>query len=219
MYALPSELRRTAARAASRGARGPSAPRAFAGEARRWVGPLAGAALWLAALLLAAFAFGAATARAQDEPPADPGAGVTGPAGTVAGHFLASPEGDIGGALMADIWYPLEWFRIGGFFGAGAVPSEVDLRNRVFMPFGVSAGVDLMGDSVGLSLRVRGGLWGGATQEVKLTAGGFMGGGAYLLIPLGEGASVALGLDVWGVFGDGETVLIAPGAGLTWGPS
>ncbi len=139
-------------------------------------------------------------------------------AGGVQGHFLASPQGDLGAGLSADLWYALEMFRFGGFFGVAAVPAEEDLRNRIFMPLGASIGFEAVGDVVGVSIRARGGLWGGATQEVKLTAGGFVGGAAYLLFALGGGVAVNVGLEVWGVFGDGETALFSPSAGLTWSP-
>lgn len=140
------------------------------------------------------------------------------PAGAVSGHLLASTAPDFGGALGADLWVPLGMFRVGGFFGVGAVPSEDDTQSRVFMPLAASVGLEVLGEVVGFSLRARGGLWGGATQEVKLTAGGFIAGGAYLLFNLGAGAALAVGMDVWGLFGDGETALFAPGLGLTWTP-
>lgn len=173
------------------------------------------------ALLLALFASLAiaSVAAAQDEDAADdPALRIDGLGGAVSGLFLASPTPDFGGALAADLWYANGIFRVGGFLGVGAVPSADDVYNRVFMPLGVSAGIEVLGDVIGFSVRVRGGLWGGATQAVKITAGGFVGGGAYLLYSLGGGVGVGLGLDVWGLFGDGETILFAPGLGLTWTP-
>lgn len=159
---------------------------------------------------LLTLAAGAAVPRAEAQ---------DGPAGALQAHFLASPESDFGGALTADLWYPVDLFRFGGFVGVGAVPSAVDARNRVFMPLGVSIGFEALGEGAGVSLRARGGLWGGATQDVKLTAGGFVGGGAHLLFDLGGGAALSVGLDVWGLFGAGETVLFAPAVGLSWNPA
>ena len=83
---------------------------------------------------------------------------------------------------------------------------------------GASIAFEALGDVVGVSIRARGGLWGGATQEVKLTAGGFLGGAAYMLFHLGGGVAIDVGLEVWGIFGDGETALFSPSAGLTWSP-
>lgn len=149
---------------------------------------------------------------------AAPAAAQEGVAGTVHGHFVGSIDGDLGGALTGEVDYALGVFRLGGYFGVVPVPSDEDVRNRVFMPLALSVGIDLLGDVVGFSARARGGLWGGATQEVKLTAGGFIGGGAYMLFNLGGGVGVSVGLDVWGLLGDGETLLFAPGAGLVWSP-
>jgi hypothetical protein len=156
---------------------------------------------------LAALCVAPSSARAQFEP-----------AGTLTGHLLASPTADLGGAVGADLWVPLGIFRVGGYFGVGAVPSGEDVQNRIFMPLAASVGLELMGEWVGFSLRARGGIWGGATQDVKLTAGGFIGGGAYLLFNLSEGVGLGVGMDVWGLFGDGQTALFAPGVGLTWTP-
>lgn len=141
-----------------------------------------------------------------------------GPAVAVQGHVLVSPEAELGGALSADLWVPIDIFRVGGFFGVAGLPSAEDTLNRVFMPVGPSVGVEALGDPIGFSLRLRGGLWGGATQDAKLAAGGFVGGGAYILFAMGAGVSFSAGLDVWGIFGDGQTVLFAPGVGLTWNP-
>ena len=140
------------------------------------------------------------------------------PAGAVSAYVFATPEADVGGGVSGDIWYPIEWFRVGGFFGVGAIPSDVDTQNRVFMPLGVSVAAEVVGDVVGVSFRARGGLWGGATQDAKLTVGGLVGLGAHLLVVLGPGVSFTVGMDVFGLFGAGDTVVLAPGLGLTWTP-
>ncbi len=145
--------------------------------------------------------------------------GPSGPAGLVQGLFLASPAPDFGGAAMLDLWYPIGIFRIGGFFGVGSVPSPTDAYNRTFMPAGLSLALEINSEAVGLSLRARGGVWGGATQAVKITAGGFVGGGAWLLFRLSELVSLDVGVDVWGLLGAGETAIFAPGVGVTWTPN
>ncbi|MGE0790999.1 MAG: hypothetical protein AB7S26_35335 [Sandaracinaceae bacterium] len=161
----------------------------------------------LAAIALVVTLGGGMTAEAQE-----------GFAGGVRGHFISSSEGELGGALSADVGYAFDVLRLGGFLGVGAVPSEEDTRNRIFMPLAASIGIELLGEVVGFSAYLRGGLWGGATQEVKLTVGGFVGGAAYLEFALGRGVAITAGLDVWGVLGDGETVLFAPSLGLSWMP-
>jgi hypothetical protein len=163
---------------------------------------------WLA---LVALSFVALTSPALAE-------AQEGPAGAVHAHVLASPRADFGGALSAELTVPLGIFRLGGFLAVAAVPSSEDVYNRIFLPIGPTVGIEVLGDVVGFALRARGGVWAGATQEVKLTAGGFLGGGAYLLFALGGGATLSAGLDVWGVFGDGQSALFAPGIGLTWSP-
>lgn len=201
-------MRRGPAARARRSRGAPVAGRALALEADR-LRPSAARGSLALVLLAAALVCGAPSLAAAQE----------GPAGSVTGHVLTSTAPDVGGALGADLWFPIDVFRVGGFLGVAAVPSGEDVQNRVFMPLAASVGLEVLGEVVGVSLRARGGLWGGATQEVKLAAGGFIGGGAYLLFNLGAGASVALGMDVWGIFGDGETALFAPGVGLTWTPA
>lgn len=142
-----------------------------------------------------------------------------GPAGSVHGSFLATPEGDFGAGATIDVWWPIGILRLGGLIGAGAIPSEADARNRVFMPLCASVALEIVGGDVGVSLRARGGMWGGATQEVKLTAGGLIGGGAFFLVNLGGGATLDVGLDAWGFFGAGSQLVLAPSIGLSWGPA
>lgn len=166
------------------------------------------------AALLACLALGTPASAQEREP-----ARIEGLAGAVNAHFLASSAPDFGGALAADLWYASDVWRVGGFFGVGAVPSPDDAQNRVFMPLAVSVAIESLDDPIGFSLRVRGGLWGGATQAVKITAGGLVGGGAYLLFALGPGVALSVGLDVWALFGDGETVLFAPSLGLSFASS
>lgn len=179
------------------------------------------AALLAAACACSLLALAPARASAQAQP-----------AGALGGHLLIA-DGDIGGLVMLDVWAAFEWLRIGGFVGAGAIPSDRDESNRVMMPFGVSAAAHVVeADHVAISVRLRAGLWGGATQSEKLTLGVFVGGGAYLGIVLGGGAMLNVGADVWGVIASdawrtpvgpddrvsASTWVIAPGAGLSWTP-
>jgi len=133
-----------------------------------------------------------------------------------AGPVIA--DGDVGGGGWVDLWAAFDWLRIGGFTGAITIPSSRDARNRIATPVALSvAAVANLGD-VDLELRARGGMWGGATQEVKLTVGGFVGGGAFLDFHLGGGVSVGGGVEVWGFLGAGETWAVAPSLTLTFGP-
>lgn len=156
--------------------------------------------------VLALSSFAPALARAQDL------------AGSVnAGVIVA--DGDVGGGLWVDLSAAFDWFRIGGFLGADVIPSPRDARNRLATPAGLAiAAVANLGD-VDLELRLRGGLWGGSTQEAKLTAGGFLGGGTFFAVHLGGGASVGAGVEVWGFLGAGATWAVAPSLTLTFGPA
>ncbi len=160
----------------------------------------------LALALTLASALAPATLAAQD----------VAVAGALNGHLVVA-DGDLGGGAMADVWARFDWLRIGAFLGVSSVSSVRDTHNRIAMPIGLS--IALVADTglVELQLRVRGGMWGGATQEVKLTAGGFVGGGPYLAFDLGGGASIGAGIEAWGILGVGETWAIAPGLTLAWG--
>ncbi|WP_169791348.1 hypothetical protein [Sandaracinus amylolyticus] len=154
------------------------------------------------------------------------------PSGALGAHLLIADGLDLGGLVMLDVWAAWQWLRIGGFVGAGAIPSERDASNRVMMPLGISASAEILTESLAVSVRLRAGLWGGATQAEKLTAGPFFGAGCYLGFVLGHGALLNVGADVWGVIGSeawsdtsgpdagvsASTWVIAPGVGLSWTP-
>lgn len=140
-------------------------------------------------------------------------------AGRVGASVLVSTRGDVGGAVHSDLWFAADVFRVGGFLGAGVVPAEEDARNRVYMPVGASLALITEGGPLGIGATVRGGLWAGATQAEKLAIGGCIGGSLDFTISLGAGAALTLGLDVWGLFGSGASLLFAPAVGFTWGPA
>lgn len=125
--------------------------------------------------------------------------------------------GDVGGGTWVDLWCQFDWFRIGGMTGAVIIPSGADSHNRFATPIALSlAGVANFGDFV-IEFRAHGGMWGGSTQEVKMTAGAFVGGGTFLELPLSADAALGAGVEVWGIFGAGQTWAIAPSLTLTFG--
>lgn len=155
------------------------------------------------------------------------------PGGSIGAHLFVADGADVGGGVVLDVWAVAEWMRIGGFVGAGAIPSARDDHNRVMMPIGLSfAGNVVVTEFLTLQARLRAGVWGGATQAEKLTAGPFFGGGMYLGFRLGPEAVAHVGADIWGVVGsdawrdaagpdDGlsaSTWVIAPGLGFSWTP-
>ncbi|WP_236515750.1 hypothetical protein [Sandaracinus amylolyticus] len=166
------------------------------------------------------------------EEPEEPREESVRPSGSLGAHLLVADGPDLGGLVMLDVWAAWQWLRIGGFIGAGAIPSERDASNRVMMPLGISAAAEVLTESLALSVRLRAGLWGGATQAEKLTAGPFFGVGFYLGFLLGNGAVLNVGADAWGVIGSeawsdasgpdaavsASTWVIAPGIGLSWTP-
>lgn len=136
-------------------------------------------------------------------------------AGALTGAVVVA-DGDVGGVAMLDVWAPFDVLRIGGFVGVGAIVADRDDRNRVMMPVGASIAL-VFGDDVRFSLLGRGGMWGGSTQDTKLTVGGFLSGGLGLGFLISPTVSVGGQLEIWGVLGAGETWAIVPGLSLAWG--
>jgi len=133
-----------------------------------------------------------------------------------AGPILS--DGDVGGGGWLELWAAFDWFRIGGMTGALVIPSSRDSHDRFATPLAISAAAVVNLGDVDLDLRLRGGIWAGSTQEVKMTVGGFVGGGGFVDFHLGGGASLGVGLEVWGFLGAGSTWAIAPTLTLTFGP-
>jgi len=136
-------------------------------------------------------------------------------AGALTGAVVVA-DGDVGGVALLDVWAPFDVLRIGGFVGVGAIVADRDDRNRVMMPVGASIAL-VFGDDVRFTLLGRGGMWGGSTQDTKLTVGGFVSGGIGLGFSISQAVSVGGQLEIWGVLGAGETWAVVPGLSLAWG--
>ena len=155
----------------------------------------------IAAVLLAAFLVTvSATARAED-----PAFALTvGPAvraGTVGG------ERQFGGVLSFDVWYPRGPLRLGASTGIVSLFGKDELT-RTFAP---------LGPTFGFSLRFRGGLWAGVTDE-GLRMGTMLTGGLFLHYRIEERISLALGVDTLFTFGHGDISLFAPSLSLVFSP-
>lgn len=144
-------------------------------------------------------------------------------AGSVTGQLVVADR-DVGGAGTLDLGAAIGPLRLGGFFGAGITPAPAtrDAHNRAYLTLGGSAALVLEPSgtgpgSVAFEMVARAGFWGGSTQATKLTAGGLLGGGAYVDVSLGEGVFVGAGAEAWMFFGAGETWAIVPGLRLRWG--
>jgi hypothetical protein len=164
----------------------------------------------IAAVLFAAFLVASsATARAED-----PAFALTvGPAvraGTVGG------ERQFGGVLSFDVWYPRGPLRLGASTGIISLFGQ-DEATRTFAPLLASIAVETLGPTFGFSLRFRGGLWAGVTDE-GLRAGTMLTGGLFLHYRVEERISLALGVDTLFTFGHGDISLFAPSLSLVFSP-
>ena len=137
----------------------------------------------------------------------------------------AAERSDYGAGAIADLHFQFGVLRVGGALGLLAVSSADGVRSRVYMPMAASASALLpLGASIGLDLRLRAGLWGGAT-DTGLDADFFASGGGWLTFAIGGGTSVALGLDVLVQRAEvqpgsrGLELYFSPGVGLVWTPS
>jgi len=136
----------------------------------------------------------------------------------------AEAQVDYGAGAIADLYFQTGILRVGGALGLAAVSSPDGLRSRVYMPLAASISALLpLGAGIGLDLRLRAGLWAGAT-DVGLEADFFGSAGGWLTFAIGAGASVTLGLDVLlqrAELADSRHTLatyFAPGLGLVWSP-
>lgn len=137
--------------------------------------------------------------------------------GAVTAGLVIDEVGDVGGGTWVDLWCQLDWFRIGGRTGAVIIPSGLDSHNRFATPLALSIAADANLGDVLLEVRAHGGMWGGSTQEAKMTAGGYVGGGAFLLFRLAPTATLGAGLEMWGIFGAGQCWALAPSLTVTFG--
>lgn len=133
--------------------------------------------------------------------------------GAADARLLIGLDGRYGAALSADLWYAPTRLKIGGAFAAAAISSGDGLSSRIVTPVGLSLACEPARDLPGLTLAGRFGVAPGARK------GGFMWGAwtsaaIGYRFALGEGASVRLGADLWGLFGNGGGLFIAPYVGL-----
>src|SRR5690606_18335630 len=123
---------------------------------------------------------------------------------------------DLGGALLADLWYVDGALRAGAVLGAALIKGDHD-EASAFGPVGLSVAVASEPAPVGFSLRLRGGGWGGATGE-GFRGGGFLAAGFHMEYALHPRLVLAAGMDACFLFGQGDTTVFAPGLSLVWLP-
>jgi hypothetical protein len=133
--------------------------------------------------------------------------------GAVDGRALIGIDQRYGGALLAELWGSRGMVRPGVAFGLAALSGNGEASSRVVTPLGFSLAIVPRNEASGFLAIVRLGGYAGAEK------GGFIGGafGSGALgygISLGEGASVRLTVDVWGLIGTRGGLFLGPALGF-----
>lgn len=133
--------------------------------------------------------------------------------GAVDGRALIGIDGRYGGALSLDLWATRGMFRPGAAFAIGALSRHDSASSRVFTPLSLSLAFVPGGDASGLVAIVRVGGYAGA-QKGGLIGGGFASGSLGYGLALGEGASLRLAAEAWGLIGQHGGIFFGPTLGL-----
>jgi hypothetical protein len=150
--------------------------------------------------LVCAWLAGAAPARAE-------------PSGSIDGRPLISFDQRYGGAVMIDVWATRSWLRVGAATGIGALSGNDDASSRVLTPLALSLALIPHDDASGFVGIVRGGGYGGG-QKSGLIGGAFVSGTLGYGFGLGEGASIRVAAELWGLIGSHGGLLVGPTLGL-----
>jgi hypothetical protein len=133
--------------------------------------------------------------------------------GATDGRALLGVDGRYGGALMIDLWGLRGKWRPGAAFGLGALSENDSASSRLFSPLALSMAFVPWPD--GSSPFVVGRVGGYLGAEKGGFIGGLYAGGALGYgIGLGEGATVRLGVDLWGLIGERGGFFLGPAVGL-----
>jgi hypothetical protein len=133
--------------------------------------------------------------------------------GGVDGRMLFDFDGRYGGALLADLWGTRSVVRPGASFGIAALSKSADASSRVLTPLALSLAVVPSGDASGFVGVVRLGGYAGA-EKSGFIVGGFGSCALGYGIALGEGASVRVAADLWGLIGRRGGLFVGPSIGL-----
>lgn len=150
---------------------------------------------------------------------------------------------DWGAVAIADLWADFGPLRVGGAMGVAPVTSNgaacpagftcdsATTLSRVILPIGASVALSLHTDShVAVDVRLRGGVWAGATDfGLAMDAWGSL--GLWLGYELGERATAYVGVDLWVVRAQtaqdeitpskkayDASFFVAPGLSISWLP-
>ena len=133
--------------------------------------------------------------------------------GGVDARALLGVDGRMGGAMLVDAWGLDGRVRVGGALGLGALSGRGDKSSRVVSPLAFSLALVPPSHASGFVAVARlGGYVGGEK-------GGFIGGGfgscaVGYAQSLGEGATLRMTADVWGLLGRHGGVFLGPALGL-----
>lgn len=114
---------------------------------------------------------------------------------------------------MAELWATRGRVRPGATFGLGALAKNDDASSRVLTPLAFSLAFMPRDERSSVFGIVRLGGYAGA-EKGGFIAGGFGGATIGYRIALGEGASIMLGADGWGLIGEHGGVFLGPMVGL-----
>jgi hypothetical protein len=134
--------------------------------------------------------------------------------GAVDGRALFGVDGRYGGGLMVDLWGLRGKWRPGGSFGLAAISAgDRKVSSRFLSPLAFSLELVPRPDASSFFILGRVGGYLGAEKGGfigGLYAGGALGYGIWL----GEGATVRLAADAWGIVGERGGFFIGPSLGL-----
>jgi hypothetical protein len=134
-------------------------------------------------------------------------------AGAVDVRPLIGVDSRYGAAALAELWARRKIVRPGVAFGLGALSKNDDASSRIVTPLAFSLAVMPSMERTGFVGVIRLGGYAGA-EKGGFIGGGFVSGTLGCCIALGEGASLRLAVDVWGLIGKRGGVFLGPALGL-----
>jgi len=133
--------------------------------------------------------------------------------GALDGRALIGFDQRYGGAVMIDVWAMRGWLRVGAATGIGALSANDEASSRVLSPLALSLAVIPDRDAAGFVCVLRAGGYGGG-QKSGLIGGGFFSGTLGYGFSLGEGASIRVAAELWGLVGSHGGLFVGPTIGL-----